>query len=127
MILKVYQIMNAIPALRELSQKRFSARIALSIARLINALQPEIDIAQNEQKRIIGQFAKYDENGKPMSDENGILIEPTHLKEYDAQMKELINSEIEISCKPLNIEWLDGTEFSAADIAALEPFLEMNE
>jgi len=75
---------------------------------------------------LIDKYGEKDETGELKVDENGnCRVPPESINDFNAEMTELLNSEIEINANKLNINDLEEMEFTPSEMIALEPFVEM--
>ena len=125
---KLSDLVNSTETLQKLAQKDFKAKLAWSIARLLKAAEVEIQNFNDARVELIKKYGEKDENGELISDEKGnCKIVENFVKEFNEELNELINSEVEINANKINIELLENIDFTPSEMAILEPFIEMDE
>lgn len=125
---KISDLLNSTETLQKLSQKDFKAKLAWTISRLLKAAEKEIQEFNETRMTLIKKYGEKDENGELITDDKGnCKIENETLTQFSTELNELINSEIELNANKIDIALLEDLEFTPADMAALEPFVEMGE
>lgn len=108
----------------KIKDQKFPLRTGYRLNCIAKALEPHISFYQESITNIINEFAEKDENGKIIPDENGnfkILTE--HIEICNTKITELLNLEIEIDVKQLNIEELENIEVGMEDLVGISPFI----
>lgn len=125
---KIAELINSVNTLQQLAQKDFKAKLAWSIARLIKAAEVEIQSFNEARINLIDKYGAKDENGQLIADEKGnCTIIPEKVDDFSNELNELLESEIEINANPINMEMLEDLNFTPAEMAVLEPFINLNE
>ena len=123
--LKLNELLNATDALQTLSKKSLQARPAFQVVRLLKAADKEIQEFNDIRVKVVNQYGDKDENGELITDENGNChIAPEHINEFNKELNDLLNTEIEINANMLSLSDLEELEFTPSDLALLEPFIE---
>lgn len=123
--LKLNELLNATDALQTLSKKSLQARPAFQVVRLLKAADKEIQEFNDIRVKVVNQYGDKDENGELITDENGNChIAPEHINEFNKELNDLLNTEIEINANALSLGDLEELEFTPSDLALLEPFIE---
>lgn len=126
--IKISELMDSVTTLQKLSQKDFKAKLAWSIARLLKAAEVEVQAFNEARMNLITKYGEKDENGELITDEKGnCKIIPDNVSTFNAELNELLASEIEINANKINFELLEDLDFTPSDIAVLEPFIEVEE
>lgn len=125
---KISDLLNSTETLQKLSQKDFKAKLAWSIARLLKAAEAEIQSFNETRMNLIKKYGEKDENGELVTDEKGnCKIGNEVLEEFSTELNELIGSEVEINANKIDMKLIEDIDFTPADMAVLEPFVEMDE
>ena len=125
---KISDLLNSTETLQKLSQKDFKAKLAWSIARLLKAAEAEIQSFNDTRMNLIKKYGEKDENGELVTDEKGnCKIGNEVLEEFSTELNELIGSEVEINANKIDMKLIEDIDFTPADMAVLEPFVEMDE
>jgi hypothetical protein len=122
---KISELIDSISTLQKLAQKDFKAKLAWSIARLLKAAEAEIQSFNDTRMDLIRKYGEKDDNGELITDEKGnCTLVKDKVQDFNAELNELLASEIEINANPINIEMLEDLDFTPAEMSVLEPFVE---
>lgn len=122
---KISDVVNSMEILQKLAQQNFKAKLALSIARLLKAVEVEIQTFNTTRIDLIKKYGTKDENGELITnDEGNCIIDPESIEIFNKEFSDLLNTEIEINANKINVDLLEERDFTPSEIAALEPFLE---
>lgn len=125
---KISDLLNSTETLQRLSQKDFKAKPAWLIARLLKAAEKEIQEFNEARMNLIKKYGEKDENDELITDDKGnCKIPEAVLDNFTSELNELIDTEIEINANKIDIDLVEDTDFTPADMAILEPFLDMHE
>lgn len=125
---KISDLLNSTETLQKLAQKDFKAKLAWEIARLLKAAEGEIQQFNETRMNLIKKYGEKDENGELVTDEKGnCRIQNEVLNQFTVELNELVDSEVEINANKISLKLLEEIDFTPADMAALEPFVEMDE
>lgn len=125
---KISDLLNSTETLQKLAQKDFKAKLAWSIARLLKSAEAEIQGFNDTRMNLIKKYGEKDENGELVTDDKGnCKIGNDVLAEFSVELNELINEEVEINANKIKMELLEDLDFTPSDMAALEPFVELEE
>ena len=119
-------LLNSTEALQKLSRQNLKARLAFQVARMLKAAEKEITDFNEVRTNLIKKYSEVDENGELIPDENGnIKISKENINVFNNEFNDLISSEIEIPTEPIKLDSLEDLTFTAAEMAVLEPFIEI--
>lgn len=126
--IKMSDLLNATETLQKLSQKELKARLALQISRLLKEGEREIQNFNEVRTNLINKYGEKDENGELVTDEDkNCKILNDQIEIFSKELNELVGMEIEINANKINIADLENMDFTPADMAVLEPFMELDE
>lgn len=126
--IKMSDLLNATETLQKLSQKELKARLALQISRLLKEGEREIQNFNEVRTNLINKYGEKDENGELVTDENkNCKILNDQIEIFSKELNELVDMEIEINANKIKIADLENMDFTPADMAVLEPFMELDE
>ena len=125
---KISDLLNATEVLQELSKKQLKARLAFDVSRLLKAADTEVTQFNEARMKVINKFGEKDENGELSTDESGnCRIVPANIPDYNNELNELINAEVELNAKKIKMDALEDLDFTPSDMVVLEPFIEVEE
>lgn len=103
---------------------KFPLRTGYRLNCLLKALEPHYGFYQEQLTFIIEEYAEKDENGNFIHNDDGnFKIPPEKIMECNTKINELLNFEIEIEAKPLNISEIETLELSMDKIQGIIPFI----
>lgn len=124
----IADLLNSTETLQKLSQKDFKAKLAWSIARLLKSAEAEIQSFNETRMNLIKKYGEKDENDELITDDNGnCKIPNANMVEFNDELKDMLDAEVEINANKLSIDLLEDIEFTPSDMAVLEPFVDMEE
>lgn len=92
MKIKLSKIINSVPAFKLLTAQTTNARTAFKLAKVLNALQSELDVFEQTKNNIL---VKHQNDEQKISDENLEIVKK--------ELLELMEEEIELSIQPVSI------------------------
>ena len=103
--LKLSKLKILIEGLNQTLQLDIESTNSLRISRLLLKLNEENELFNKERIKLCEKYAKKDENGKSVADENEHYI-MEDLESFNTEFENLKNEEIEIEFKPIIVEKL---------------------
>ncbi len=123
--IKLGDLINSTEILQKLSQTEMKAKLAWSVTRLLKAADKEMQEFNETRMNLIKKYGEKDENGELITDDNGnCKIMEENSAQFSNELSDLIGTEIEINANALSLDALEDKEFTPADMAVLEPFIE---
>lgn len=104
-------------ALGRVAQKDVEIKTALKIARILKGLNSEYETYEKLRVNLIKKYAKQKEG------EEFLEVPKEKLPEFSVELKELLQSKIELELQTIKIEELGDIKISSADLMSLEPIL----
>lgn len=124
MTITLNELLIAQPVLNKLRTLPFRGRQAFLLAKIIKAVGEEMTGFDDSRNNILIKYCDKDENGEAIVNEGQVHIKDDVLVECNAEIQELLTTEIEMPFAALPIDWFDEVDLSANDMAALMPFIE---
>lgn len=122
------QLINSTDGLKELSQKQLKARSAYAVGKIIKAADAEMSAFNEARMELIRKYGEKREDGELNSDENGnVRILPESLNEFNKELDDLLKTQIEINANKIKIDDISDIEFTAAEMAQIDEFIEIDE
>lgn len=116
MNIKLIQILTARDTLSRLAERTLPVRQSYRLAKLIKAINGEMSVYEGERIKLC------EKHGTLNKDEKKYDIHD--IEGFNRDSEELLNQEIELEAKPIDIS---GLELTAQDIIKIEPFIEVVE
>lgn len=102
-------IYNAIQVIDELSEKPMKVALIAKLLRLSDELQKENQLIEKQRREILEKYAKKDENGQLIIDENGnVDFENKDIEKVQNELYELSELEIDITDREITQEELES-------------------
>ena len=121
-------LINSTETLQKLAQKDFKAKLAWSVARLLKGAETEISGFNDARMNLIKKYGEKDEAGELITDDKGnCKIEPDNIGAFTSELDEILKSTVEINANKIDFCLLENEDFTPADMANLEPFVDFND
>lgn len=122
------QLINSTDGLKGLSQKSLKARSAYAVSKIIKAADAEMTTFNETRMELIKKYGEKGEDGELKSDENGnVRILPESLNDFNKELQELLKAPVEINANKIRMEDIGDVEFTPAEMAQLDEFIEFDE
>jgi hypothetical protein len=122
------QLINSTDGLKGLSQKQLKARSAYAVSKILKAADAEMNTFNETRMELIKKYGEKGEDGELKSDENGnVRILPESLNDFNKELQELLKTPVEINANKIRMEDIGDVEFTPAEMAQLDEFIEFDE
>jgi hypothetical protein len=127
--MKNIKILNASDALKKLMQLRFSLATALKLKKLANLVDEAIKVYVGEEKKLIDMYAKKDENGEViMNEQNQFSFASVEdAQKFFKEREEMYNTEIDIEPVVIKLNDIKDGEISPNDLVLLDGIVNFEE
>lgn len=120
------KIVNDSMILMEVSRKELPIKVSYALAKNIAKIEKELEIYNSERQKLLDKYCIKDENGENKIDKNNQLkIQEEYLKDWERDIKELQNIELEIDVHKFKINELDGYNMSPSELMAIDYMIEI--
>lgn len=99
------QLTAVMPIIQKLGDAELSLKMAIDIANVVQAFSKPFEITEKKRIAIISKHAEKDENGEPIVQDGG-TVHISDVQEFNNEMIEFMNTDLDIDCKPLNLDAL---------------------
>lgn len=132
MELTLKTLLGASQALAELADTRgLPSVVAYRIARNVKAIDKELEVYNEQRKKLLEEKANKDENGEPIMKDgpNGAYYDiPNDLmEEFNKELEELKDETVDIDIKKVTLAEIDNAQLSAFQLNALEYMIDFEE
>ena len=114
MNVKLIQILSARDTLSRLGERTLPVKQSYRLAKLIKAINNEMSVYEGERIKLCEQYGTINKEEKKYDIHD--------MEGFNRDSEELLNQEIELEAKPIDI---NGLELTAQDIIKIEPFIEV--
>ena len=115
------------PAFNEAFSKLMAAdlpiKVSFKLNKFVKAIQPELEMFQEQRKKVFEQFAVKDEEGNTVENDGMITLNPELKDQWMPKLLELEELTTDSSFK-VDVNDLEGVKLSASDLIVLEDLLE---
>ena len=126
--IKMSELLDSTEVLQKLAKTSLKAKLAFQIARVLKEAEKEVQGFNDTRMNLIKKYGEKDEGGELVKDENDNCKIPNEsIKEFQDELNEVMNTEIEINANKLRMEDLESLDFTPSEMAMLEPFIEFDE
>lgn len=125
MTLKMYQIVDLPPFLEKVKSQKLPFKTSYRLAMFIQEVQKHIDFYQENFRNLLIEYSQKDENGNPMSTEDGqgvLLVEETMNEAY-AKLAELRELDVELPDTKFSVDDFGSIELSPEEMFVIMPFI----
>ena len=123
--MKITDILNVVPTLQEMANKRFPGATSFKIARLMRELDKEIQLFDKQRAEIAQEFGEKDASGQLVFTEEGnVKIIESKIEECNAKLESIFSTEIEINADKLSYSSIESADFTPSQALALEPIVD---
>lgn len=125
MQLKMQDIVGLSSFYEAVKDQKLPMKVAYRLAQLAKAADNELQFYREKLQAIVAEYGEIDENGQPVTTENGegIKLKPGAENACYQAMKELQEVDIVMPDIYFTIEELDTIEMSATEIVTILPFI----
>lgn len=124
--MKLIELLNIKKAIEPNTQKKLPFALSYKLYKLVKRAEEEAAFYREKLQAIIADYAKKDENGKPIEADGFFNITEDKQEEFSKAIKEL--NEIEVNGAELEVKFtpaeLSALELSVADMDALQIVIE---
>lgn len=125
---KLEELVNATEGLKGLSQKSLKGRCAYTVGKILKSADAEIQSFNETRMELIKKYGEKDENGELKTEENGnVRIPAEQIEAFSKELRELLDTNVEISANKIKMDDIGEVEFTPAEMAQLESFIELDE
>ena len=126
--LTVGELVNSTEVLQKLAGMELKAKLAFQVSRLLKSADKEIQVFNEARMNLVKKNGEKDENGELKTDEQGnCKIPPEFIETFSKELTELLTTEVEINANKLKIDEFGDLEFTPAEMAQLDPFIDFGE
>ena len=126
MTLKMYQLIDFPSFYTKIKSQKLSFKISYKIALLTQEIQKHVDFYQESLRNLLMEYSKKDEQGNPVSTEDGqgVLLQEETMNEAYAKLAELRELDVELPDTKFSPDDFDNIEISPEEMIIIMPFIE---
>ena len=122
--IKAHEIQGIMEAGKALFEMPMDADLAYRLAKLLVALQPELEAFEMARIGLCAKYSAKDENGQAKKDDNE-HFEITDMPEFGTEFKKLASTDVNINFSPVKMSDLkaQGVQLRPLDLAKLDKLI----
>ena len=125
MTVTLKDIVESQEVMRTLSNKPLRGRVAFKVARLLKKLEAELTTFNDTRVKLIESYAKKDEEGNYVTnDKNEYQFDQDNANKFVEEINKLLLEELDIDANPILVDEIEELDFTPAEMAVLEPFMD---
>ena len=126
MTLKMYQLIDFPSFYAKVKSQKLPFKISYKIALLTQEIQKHVDFYQESLRNLLIEYSKKDEQGNPVSTEDGqgVLLQEETMNEAYAKLAELRELDVELPDTKFSPDDFNNIEISPEEMIIIMPFIE---
>ena len=117
-------IVNSNEIFQKLATTEMRARAAFRTAKLTAVIAKELELFNTQREAILRKYGEKDSNDELIVQENGTVnIEKEHINDFNQELFELLNSEVELNAEPLTVDDIEVAELTPVQVQMLGDLL----
>lgn len=105
--IKLGNLKSILDNMDKLTEVSLPIKISYNISKLVANLVSEYNIFEENRMKLIQRYAKKDDKGEVITDSNNVVeIENNNIKDFNNEINELLNIEIDIKFKKISVSEL---------------------
>lgn len=127
MTLKMYEITDFPSFFTKVKSQKLSFKVAYKLTLLTKEIEKHIEFYQESFRNLLLEYSKKDEQGNPVSTEDGqgILLKEETMTEAYQKLGELRELDVELPDTKFSPNDFDNVEISAEEMMVIMPFIEV--
>ncbi|EHK2400408.1 DUF1617 family protein [Clostridium perfringens] len=118
------EILEKVNVLGELTARKLPVKVSYAIGKNISKVERELKLYNKERQKLIEEYCLKEDDGTLKITEGNYDIDPKRLEDFNKEINELQEIEVEIDIHKFNIELLDGYEMSPGELMCIDFMIE---
>lgn len=118
------EILEKVNVLGELTARKLPVKVSYAIGKNISKVERELKHYNKERQKLIKEYCLKEDDGTLKITEGNYDIDPKRLEDFNKEINELQEIEVEIDIHKFNIELLDGYEMSPGELMCIDFMIE---
>ncbi|WP_415330903.1 hypothetical protein [Clostridium perfringens] len=118
------EILEKVNVLGELTARKLPVKVSYAIGKNISKVERELKHYNKERQKLIEEYCLKEDDGTLKITEGNYDIDPKRLEDFNKEINELQEIEVEIDIHKFNIELLDGYEMSPGELMCIDFMIE---
>lgn len=121
--MKIIELLNAKNAFDLNCKFDGDMQLALKVVKFVKAVETEASFYQEKYSEILSKYAEKDDDGNILRTENGIKINKDKVDDFNKEITELNNVEVEIPNIEFTLDELNKCDLTGNGLYALYPLV----
>lgn len=119
------KIVNTVNSIGIVSNRSLPIKASYAISKNLLKLEKEVEAYNLEREKLLNKYAEKDEAGQRKVNENGnVPIKKEHIEDWNREITELLDIEVEINIHKFDLAVLDNIEISPQELMAIDFMIE---
>ncbi|EDT14117.1 DUF1617 family protein [Clostridium perfringens] len=118
------EILEKVNVLGEISSRKLPVKVSYAIGKNITKVERELKHYNKERQKLIEEYCLKEDDGTLKITDGNYDIDPARLKDFNKEIDELQEIEVEMDIHKFNIELLNGYEMTASEMMCIDFMLE---
>ena len=126
MTLKMYQLTDFSSLFEKMKSQKLPFKTSYRLTILANEIEKHVNFYQENFRNLLMEYSKKDENGNPMSTEDGqgVLLVKETMDEAYAKLEELGNLDVDLPDYKFSPDMFGDIELTPIEMNTILPFIE---
>ncbi|HAT4339395.1 TPA: DUF1617 family protein [Clostridium perfringens] len=118
------EILEKVNVLGEITARKLPVKVSYAIGKNISKVERELKLYNKERQKLIEEYCLKEDDGTLKITEGNYDIDPKRLEDFNKEINELQEIEVEIDIHKFNIELLNGYEMSPGELMCIDFMIE---
>lgn len=118
------EILDKVNMLGDISNRKLPVKVSYALAKNISKIESELKHYNNERVKIVDKYCERDEENNLKIENGNYVIKEDEIENWNKDMKDLQDIEIEFDVHKFNIELLNGYDMTASEMMCIDFMIE---
>ena len=118
------EILEKVGILGEISNRKLPVKVSYAIGKNISKVERELKHYNKERQKLIEEYCLKEEEGTLKITDGNYDIDPERLEDFNKEIDELQEIEVEMDIHKFNIELLNNYEMSPGELMCIDFMIE---
>lgn len=118
------EILDKVNILGDISNRKLPVKVSYALAKNISKIESELKHYNNERVKIVDKYCERDEENNLKIENGNYVVKEDEIENWNKDMKDLQDIEIEFDVHKFNIELLNGYDMTASEMMCIDFMIE---
>ena len=118
------EILDKVNMLGDISNRKLPVKVSYALAKNISKIESELKHYNNERVKIVDKYCERDEENNLKIENGNYVVKEDEIENWNKDMKDLQDIEIEFDVHKFNIELLNGYDMTASEMMCIDFMIE---